>query len=109
LCDTRVIDDVAVQIKPSMFFEERHRIIWRTLHQMINSNEYIDAVTVGKKLRKTGDFDAVGGEAYLLELMKTVPYADHWEEYAEDVRQYWFRRQGMAAAVDMQRFMQDDT
>lgn len=109
LCDTRVIDDVALVIRGEMFYGEQNRLIWNAIAAMQNQNKSIDTVTVAHHLSEQGTLGDVGGPAYLVDVLNTVPHAAHWDTYSEIVKGHWLRRQGIHAANLMHRAMRDPT
>lgn len=75
-----VIDD-------SMFYRESHRRLFRAMARLFQSGLAIDPVTVSEELKKTDELEAVGGLAYLAELLDAVPTAANLEYHARIVRE----------------------
>ena len=53
---------------------------------MHNEGKGIDLILLTERLRRTGEMEQIGGEAYLAELMSQVEVAAHAPRYAEIVR-----------------------
>ena len=53
---------------------------------MHDEGKRIDTTLLVERLRQAGDFEAVGGAAYLAEVLQSVPYAANAMYYAEIVR-----------------------
>ncbi|MDR1385405.1 MAG: replicative DNA helicase [Planctomycetaceae bacterium] len=86
LLDPEVCDDLAVLVRPSDFYAEANRKIYETLLQMHTSGSGIDLTLLVEQLKTSGDFEAVGGEAYLAELMQEVRVTANAVHYAKIIR-----------------------
>lgn len=82
----QVCDDVALVVRPEDFYDEANRKLYSELREMHDANKRIDLTLLVERLRHTGNFDVVGGSAYLAEVMNSVATAAHAVEYAEVVR-----------------------
>ncbi|CAN5851599.1 replicative DNA helicase [soil metagenome] len=71
----------------SMFYRESHRRLFRAMVRMWQTGEVIDVITLSEFLKNGGDFDAVGGAAYLSQLLDAVPTAANIEYHARIVRE----------------------
>ncbi len=74
-------------VDDSMFYREANRRIFRCMARIFQRGEVIDPVTVSEELTKTDELDAVGGMAYLAELLDAVPTAANLEYHARIVRE----------------------
>ncbi|MBC2594890.1 replicative DNA helicase [Ruficoccus amylovorans] len=75
------------------FYNTRHQLVFEAMLALIGKGEPIDEITVGDKLKSTGNFEAVGGDATLLELSNAVDTSSHLPYYIESLRKTWLRRQ----------------
>jgi replicative DNA helicase len=55
------------------FAAEAHRLVWRAMSALVEAGEAVDLVHVRTKLIDWDSLDAVGGEAFLGTLRRTVP------------------------------------
>ncbi len=86
-------DEVIQLIQADCFYADAHRRIFRTILNMYEQGiRAIDVITLAHELSKKGDLEAVGGPAYLNEIMGSVPHAAHAEYYARIVRDRWLQR-----------------
>ena len=69
------------------FYRHDHRVLWRTITRLIEDNKPADILTVSEALKLNGEFDAVGGIAYLQQLANGTPSAANIRRYAEIVRE----------------------
>ncbi len=76
---------VAEILKPSDFYGEGHREIYRTLQELAEVGRPIDLVTVTEALKQKDLLDKVGGASYLASLAGAVPTAANVGYYAQIV------------------------
>jgi replicative DNA helicase len=74
-------------VDESMFYRESNRRVFRSMARLFQHGQVIDIVTVGEELKKTDELDAIGGIAYLAELLDAVPTAANIEYHARIVRE----------------------
>lgn len=67
------------------FYDHRHQILAEILFDKGSQNSTIDLITVSEALRENQALDAVGGVAYLSELMDCVPSIANAPTYADIV------------------------
>jgi len=79
-------DDVATILRPEDFYSEVHQKLYRHLMEMHVSGSGIDLMLLLERLERAGDLVAVGGEAYLGEIVSEVLVTVHAPQYAEIVR-----------------------
>jgi replicative DNA helicase len=89
-----VVDD-------SMFFREGHRRLYRAMIRLWEQGEVIDSVTLSEQLKNAGDYDAIGGAAYLAQLLDAVPTAANIEYHAKIVREKALLRRLIEAATSI--------
>jgi replicative DNA helicase len=80
----------AMQIlKKGHFFREAHQTLFAVLVELYDDRggKGIDLVTIRDYLEKRQLFEAIGGEAALVDIVNAVPVADHVEYYARIVRE----------------------
>jgi len=86
LLNPRVLDDLD-GLRPADFYWERHGKLFEHLVAMCEGRKAIDSLLLVEQLKAHGDLEAVGGVAYIAELMGCVPYAHHAAYYAQIVRE----------------------
>ena len=72
-------------IEAEDFFRHAHRLIFAAMVALSERNEAIDATTMRNYLANQGDLDAIGGLAYLAEVINSVPTSANAEYYAKIV------------------------
>ncbi len=109
LIDPDAFEVVARYLRPSHFHTPRHATIYARILAVRASGSAVDNVTVAEALRAAGEYDDVGGSAYLMELMACCPVAHYVESYAQNVREAATRRDMIAAAGKLARVAYDTT
>src|ERR671917_189807 len=77
---------VAERLSPEDFYSEVHRIIFGAMMRLYARGEPIDQLTLTNELRSVGEFEKVGGRAYVFQIVESVPTAANAGRYAEMVR-----------------------
>lgn len=90
------------------FFLQRHGTIWRALERLSDRGETIDYLTIVNELTAMKQIEAVGGPAYLTQLVTSVPTSSHAEVYAQIVERAAIRRRLMAAADGIKTLAVDE-
>ncbi|MCA9042878.1 MAG: replicative DNA helicase [Planctomycetaceae bacterium] len=97
-------DEVVQLIQSDCFYVDAHRRIFRAIHDMYErGTRAIDVITLAHELSKSGNLEAIGGPAYLNEIMGSVPHAAHAEHYARIVRDRWLQRSLIEACTESLR------
>jgi len=87
------IDEVGESLKVEHFYSDAHQKIYAAIHKLYEAGiRGIDAITLAEELIRRNELDAVGGPAYLAEILETVPHAAHVRYYADIVRDKWMQR-----------------
>lgn len=87
LIDNDILYDVMDVISDGDFYREAHRKIYGGILALFEKNEPIDLITLTNVLKEQNQLDAVGGAAYLAELVDQVPVAVNAVQYARIVRE----------------------
>ena len=82
-----VLDEVVMVLRPDDFYDEAHRKLYRHMVGMHDAGKKIDVTLLVDELRRQGDFDAIGGAAFLARVGNSVATAAHANYYADIVRQ----------------------
>lgn len=84
--DPNLCDDVVGILRPADFYADAHQKLFAHVVAMHDEGKRVDATLVLERLRTTGDLEAIGGPAYLAEVLHSVPHAANAVYYAEIVR-----------------------
>ena len=87
LLDNNAINAAIEKLKPEDFFHDHHRRIYQQMITLGEAQQAIDLVTLTEQLQRGGELEAVGGAAYVSQLMDGVPHITNVEHYARIVKE----------------------
>jgi replicative DNA helicase len=88
-------------LAPEQFYDPKHREVFRAIKELEAKSRPIDPVTLAEQLEKNAKLVAVGGLAFLSDLLSIVPTADNVEHYAEIVRDKAVTREMITVASEV--------
>lgn len=74
-------------LEEKSFYHKAHGKIFSTILDLYDKGKAVDLVTLNDQLRKQEDLEEVGGAAYLVSLINSVPTAANVEHYARIVQE----------------------
>lgn len=83
---------LAEELRAEDFYRESHRVIFKSIAELLDKNQQVDMITLGELLKEQGRLIDVGDYAYLLQLNHAVPSAAGWKEHAQIVHQCAVKR-----------------
>lgn len=95
------IHDATDIISPESFYVEKHRVVFRAMLDLMNAGSPIDLLSVANRLKEIKELDRLGGNAYLAELVGTVPSSANLKYYAEIVQKKSMMRNLIEAATEI--------
>ncbi len=108
LMDKDAIITVSAWLLPEHFYAIKHQIIYSAILDLFNNALPVDLVTIVDKLKKQKKLTAVGGAAYVSELITTVATSAHAEEYGEIIKEAAIRRGLITAGANIAAFAADE-
>lgn len=108
LIDPNVSDDVALTLRPDDFYDDANRKLYEHMRSMHDSGRKIDHTLLIENLKSAGDFERIGGTAYLAQMAKSVPHAAHAIYYANIVREKATYRSLIDASTEILREAYDE-
>jgi len=109
LIDRRGVNEVIDTLRPEMFYDVKHQIIYQAILDLFEKASAIDLLTVKNQLEHMGKLKEAGGEYYLLDLSRSVTSAAHIEYHARILQEKFMRRQMIDVAHEMERDAYDET
>lgn len=109
IIDRHQAEQIVTAVQPDDFFLTDHKIVFEALRALITTGRSSDAVILRDELKVTNQLDAIGGAAYVAQLMASVPSSAHAKEYAARVREYAARRSLLSLCDDVSRRSQAGT
>lgn len=101
LINAGAADTLLELLKRRDFYLESHRKVFDVLAYLTEEDLPVDLLSVQEELRRRGQLEQVGGQAYLAQLSETVPTAIHAEYYARQVERKSTLRQLIDAAGEI--------
>lgn len=96
------IDEVGESLRAEHFYHDSHHKIYAAVHDLYEKNiRGIDPVTLAEELEKRGELEEIGGAAYIIEILDSVPHAAHVRYYASIVREKWMQRTLISACTEI--------
>jgi len=86
LVSETAVSAVAERLTAEDFYSEVHRIIYGAMTRLFARGDPIDQLTLTNELRSIGEFEKVGGRAYVFQIVESVPTAANAARYADIVR-----------------------
>ncbi len=83
------------------FYRPAHARIFTAMSELQNRSVPVDHLSVADRLETSGQLEAAGGRAYLLDLSGAVPTTANWPRYAEIVQRTSMLRQLIGAATEI--------
>lgn len=80
------IHEITDIVREDDLYSEKHKIIWRTMLELMGKAEPIDLLSLSSRMKDKGELDRVGGASYLSELVQLVPSASNVRHYASIVQ-----------------------
>jgi replicative DNA helicase len=104
-----VCDDVALVLRPEDFYDQANRLLYAHLRAMHDEGGRIDTTLLVDRLRNAGDFETVGGAAYLADVLQSVPTAANATYYAQIVKSKATLRSLIHASTEILRDAYDES
>ena len=80
------------------FYDLRHRTLWEAFLKINGSGKPIDMIVLGQVLKDSGQFDGIGGLAYLSALVDSVPSGENVSYYIDILREKHLARAVLSVA-----------
>jgi replicative DNA helicase len=81
------MDRVKGFLKTEDFYDPKNSIVYETIDELYEARSVYDMVTVAAALTSAGNLEKVGGERYLMEILRIFPYAENLRYYTVRVRE----------------------
>jgi len=104
-----MIDEVIPLVKQSDFYDDANGVLFETMRAMHVSGKRIDIALLISKLKRSQQFEFVGGITRLTQITQSVPNAAHSVYYAQTVRDLAVRRKLIYASVEIASIAHDDS
>ncbi len=106
LLTEQALDGVLLEVglRPGDFYRPRHQLIFGAMIRLKEKAEpeAVDALTVSEELRRAGEVEKAGGEAYVHSLPTVVPALGAVLDYARIVKEHALLRSVLSATREIQ-------
>jgi replicative DNA helicase len=98
LIDPEAIFEVAAFLRPRAFYREQNKWIYQAILDLNEERRPVDLITLTDELRRREQLDELGGEAYIIGLINTVPTSINAYSYGRIVEAAALRRRMITTA-----------
>ncbi len=103
LLDNEVMHDIVSFIRVEDFYRDAHQIVFSALRDLYDQGKGIDAVILADELKRRDQFQRIGGDDALAEIVESVPHAANGKYYAEIVKEKAIQRKLIESATEILR------
>ncbi|MBU4466541.1 replicative DNA helicase [Candidatus Parcubacteria bacterium] len=103
LIDKNAILKVVDFLKPKDFYKFEHQQIYQAMMDLFEKNDPIDMLSISSRLKEKDQFERVGSNAYLTQLVNSVATAAHIASYAKIIQRKRILRDLIDASHDISR------
>ncbi len=103
LLDNDALHEIIPILKADDFYRDSHQTIYRAICELYDEGKAVDAVTLADELIRRGEFESVGGDETLAEILNSVPHAANSRYHAEIVREKSVSRKLIEGATEIIR------
>lgn len=103
LLEDTVLAEVADWLRPDHFNLTAHAIIYQSILAVYNRGTAVDIIMVVQDLEERGQFQEIGGDDYLTEIVQSVPHAANGRYYAGIVVETAERRRLIEVSAEVAR------
>ena len=86
------VNEVIVIVYPDVFYKKAHQLIFESIQRLFRESEPIDLLTVSADIKKNKNFEAIGGDFYLINLSQKVSSSAHIEYHSRIIQQKFIQR-----------------
>ena len=108
LIDPDALFEVNSFLRPEAFYRMQNRWIYEAILSLSDRREPVDLITLTEELRRREQLTDIGGEAYVIGLLNTVPTAINAPSYGRLVEATAIRRKLVSAASAIANLAYDE-
>lgn len=107
LINSDAIHDIKNTINSDFFYNESHKLIYKTFEYLTDKNKPIDLLTVVSNLKDNNELEKIGGASYIVNLTSRVATSMNIEMHAEILKTQYLRRKVIQGCSEMIRLAYD--
>ena len=109
LIEQEALPLIADKLRPEMFYDDHHQLIFAALMAMYHAGKKIDILTVKEELARRGNLDAIGGPYAIVQLSSKVASSAHIEYHAQIIHQKYLAREMVVGFNELLTCAMDET
>ena len=94
---------IAEKIRPEMFYQVKHELMFAALLAMYRQGTDIDIITLKEEMARRGKLEEIGGAFYITQLSGRVASSAHLEYHCLILKQKYLRREMIGLRQPAQR------
>ena len=108
MLEPNMVPETLEIITAECFYKETHRKIFNAIKSLSDKHYPVDLLTVSDELKRSGDLEIVGGNAFLTQLSMRISSAAHLEYHSKLLLQKYIQRELISISYEVQRDSFDD-
>ena len=109
LIDEKGVNEIIEILSPEVFYKRSHQLIYESIERLFRESEPIDLLTVSSDLKKNKNFEAVGGDFFLINLSQKVSSSAHIEFHSRIILQKYIQRKLISISNEIIQKSYDET
>ncbi len=101
LLESNAVFDVIDVVTEDDFYRDAHKKIFSAIKTLVSKNEPVDLITLKDELNRQNHLEAIGGAAYISEVLAIVPTAANAAMYAKIVKEKALERQLLSTCTNI--------
>jgi replicative DNA helicase len=103
LLDNDVLHEIVGFLRVEDFYRDIHQVIYTAIRDLYEQRKGIDVVILAEELIRRDQFQQIGGDDTLAEIVNSVPHAANGRYYAEIVKEKSINRKLIESATEIIR------
>lgn len=109
MLDAEALERLEGSLQPDHFYVEANSRIFHVILDLASRGQPVDALTVKDQLERREELASCGGEAYLADLVTTIPTSANVKHYADLVRERSVLRELLSVCSGVSRDVYEET
>lgn len=107
MLNQEAVEEIATKLVPENFFRPAHQRIFESILDLYVRHIPIDQISLADNLNASGQLEAIGGKAYLVELGDNTFALTNWHNHAEIVKRTAILRELIYASAEINALAYD--
>ena len=108
LISPKEVAAILSSVEPDDFYYDNHKKIMTSIKYLYDNKQDVNYTNIIEELKRKKEFDAVGGQEYILELVDILPQVVEWENYASVIKQKSVSRELYNTLGDLSKAVLDN-